>query len=422
VIEDPAVYQKSVLTNGLRVVSQALPYFRSVAVGVWLNVGSRDESREENGLSHFLEHLAFKGTPRRTAFEIAREIDQIGGSCNAFTSREQTCFHGKVLAENLPRLVDLLGDMILNPLLQPQDLERERQVILEEIYAQDDNPEDLVQIVFGREFWRDSSLGRPILGEAEHIAAVSREELLAYRQATYHPEETVVAAVGRVDHQQLVDLAAGHFQNFHNGCPPRPRAAASCFPGTYPLSRDLEQVYVCLGARGLAAGDSRRFTATMLQLILGGNMSSRLFQVIREELGLAYSIYSFLSFFSDTGLLGISAGVSPKKLEVLLEAVCRELHKIKVEPVPEAELQAAREFMRGSIYLASEDLDHLMMRLAKNEIYFGHYIPLEDIVNGLLKVNADQIQELARDLLRAENWGTSLLGPLSEDFSRPLDF
>ncbi len=416
------MYQKSVLSNGLRVVSQALPYFRSVAVGVWLNVGSRDESREENGLSHFLEHLAFKGTPRRTALAIAREIDQLGGACNAFTSKEQTCFHGKVLAENLPRLVDLLGDMILNPLCRPQDLDRERQVILEEICAQDDNPEDLVQIAFGREFWRDSSMGRPILGEAERIEAVRREELLAYRAATYRPEGTVVAAAGRVDHQQLVDLVAGHFQNFHNGCPARPRPPVSNHPGVYPLSRDLEQVYVCLGARGLAAGDPRRFAATMLHLILGGNMSSRLFQVIREELGLAYAIYSFLSFFSDTGVLGVSAGVSPKNLEVLLDALCRELKKLKDQAVPETELQAAREYMRGSIYLGAEDLDHQMMRLAKNEIHFGHYIPLEDIVNGLLQVSADQIQELARDLLRVENWAVSLLGPVGEDFGRALDF
>ncbi len=414
--------QKTVLDNGLRVVSEELPYFHSVAVGVWLNVGSRDETRDENGLSHFLEHLAFKGTPRRTAFDLAREIDQIGGVCNAFTSKEQTCFHGKVLSEHLPRLVDLLGDMVLHPVCAPQDLEKERQVILEEICAQDDNPEDQVQVAFGRNFWGDNPLGRPILGEADHIAGVSREELLAYRRTTYRPEETVVAAVGRVDHQHLVDLVSTHFQDFTNGIPARERRPASYHPGIYPLARDLEQVYVCLGARGVAAGDARRFTATMLQLILGGNMSSRLFQVIREQLGLAYSIYSFLSFFSDTGLLGVSAGVSPKNLEALLAAVSRELKKLKEEPVLDEELQAAREYLRGSIYLGAEDVDHLMMRLAKNEINFGHYIPLEDIVNGLLKVTPAEIQELARELLRPEDWALTLLGPVAADLSGALDF
>jgi predicted Zn-dependent peptidase len=416
------VEQKTVLNNGLRVVSEELPYFHSVAVGVWLNVGSRDETREENGLSHFLEHLAFKGTPRRTAFDLAREIDQIGGVCNAFTSKEQTCFHGKVLSEHLPRLVDLLGDMVLHPSCAPQDLEKERQVILEEICAQDDNPEDQVQVAFGRNFWGDNPLGRPILGEADRIAGVSREELLAYRRSTYRPEETVLAAVGQVDHQHLVDLAGRHFRDFTNGIPARERRPASYHPGIYPLARDLEQVYVCIGARSVAAGDARRFAATMLQLILGGNMSSRLFQMIREQLGLAYSIYSFLSFFSDTGLLGVSAGVSPKNLKALLAAVSRELKKLKEELVLDEELQAARDYLRGSIYLGAEDVEHLMMRLAKNEINFGHYIPLDDIVNGLLKVTAGEIQELARALLRPEDWALTLLGPVAGDFSGALDF
>jgi predicted Zn-dependent peptidase len=318
--------------------------------------------------------------------------------------------------------VDLLGDMVLHPVCAPQDLEKERQVILEEICAQDDNPEDQVQVAFGRNFWGDNPLGRPILGETEHIAGESREELLAYRHATYRPEETVVAAAGRVDHQHLVALVAAHFQDFANGVPARERHPAIYHPGIYPMARDLEQVYVCLGTRSVAAGDARRFVATLLQLILGGNMSSRLFQVIREQLGLAYSIYAFLSFFSDTGLLGVSAGVSPKNLQALLVAVSRELQKLKDEAILNEELQAAREYLRGSIYLGAEDVDHLMMRLAKNEIHFGHYIPLDDIVSGLLKVTAAEIQELALELLRPEDWALTLLGPVGSDFRGPLDF
>ncbi|MCL4504204.1 MAG: insulinase family protein, partial [Deltaproteobacteria bacterium] len=312
--------------------------------------------------------------------------------------------------------------MMLHSLFEAEDLEKERQVILEEIYAQDDNPEDQVQVGFSSHFWGDNPLGRPILGEAGHIIAVTRQELLAYRHATHRPEETVVAAVGRVDHQQLVDLVANHFQGFSNGSPPRPRRQVRSFPGVYHISRDLEQVYACLGTRGLAAGDARRFTATMLQLLLGGNMSSRLFQVIREQLGLAYSIYAFLSFFSDTGLLGISAGVSPKNVEPLLAAINRELKRLKDEPVPDAELQAAREYMRSSIYLGAEDLDHLMMRLAKNEIHFGHYIPLEEIVSGLMQVTPADIQELAGELCRSENWAVTLLGPAAPEVRGYLDF
>jgi len=415
------VFQKSTLTNGLRIVTEELGHFHSAALGVWLEVGSRDESRQENGLTHFLEHMAFKGTSRRSAQGIAREIDQLGGSCNAFTSKEQTCFHGKVLAEQLPRLVDLVSDLVLNPLYGPEELEKERQVILEEISAQEDSPEDQVQVLFARKFWGDNPFGRPILGEAREIARINREHLLAYRTATYRPEQTVVAAAGRLNHQDLVSAVEVYFRDFANGCQLRARQPVATCPGVHPFRRDLEQVHLCLGTRGPAAGDQKRYAATLLQLILGGNMSSRLFQVVREQLGLAYSIYSFLSFFSDTGLLGISAGVSPKNLEPLLAATFKELKRLKAEKVSEAELQAAQEYLKGSIYLAAEDCDHRMMRLAKNEIHFGHYIPLEEIIAGLMQVTPEEIQELAQELLQPQNWGLALLGPVKES-TISLDF
>jgi len=406
------VHRKDVLSNGLRVVTEELPHFRSVSLGVWLGVGSRDETPAEHGLTHFLEHMAFKGTPRRGAVDIAREIDQVGGSCNAFTTKEHTCFHGKVLAAQAPRLVDLLGDLALYPLCRTEDLEKERQVILEEIFSQDDNPEDLVQVLFARNFWGGHAFGRPILGEAERISRVRREDLLTYREATYRPENSVVAAAGRVSHDDLIKLLEPAFQGFNNGRAPRRREPAPVQPAAWAFPRDLEQVQVCLGTQGPAADDPRRFAATMLNILLGGNMSSRLFQVIREQLGLAYSIYSFISFFSDTGFLGISAGVSPQHLEALLAAVSQELKRIKDEAVSPAELQSAREYLQGSIYLSVEDVDHLMMRLAKNELYFGRYFPIEDIVSGLLAVTAKEIQELANELLQAENWGLALLGPV----------
>ncbi|MEW6657573.1 MAG: pitrilysin family protein [Thermodesulfobacteriota bacterium] len=414
------MFQKSVLNNGLRVVTEANPHFHSAAVGVWLNVGSRDEAREENGFSHFLEHLAFKGTPKRSALDIAREIDQLGGSCNAFTSKENTCFHGKVLAEHLPRAVDLLSDLVLHPSYHPPDLERERQVILEEIAAQDDNPEDQVQVHFARGFWGDHPFGRPILGEEDRISQVTRTQLLAYREMAYRPEGTIVAAGGRVNHQELLELLTPRFQDFHNGSPLRPRGPVGTHPGVYRQTRDLEQVYVCLGTKGPAAGDLKRYPATLLQLILGGNMSSRLFQVVREELGLAYNIYSFMSFFSDTGLLGVCAGVNPKNLEKLLAVTCQELKKLKAAAVPAVELRAAKEYLQGSIYLHAEDCDHRMMRLAKNEIYFGHYISLEEIIAGLLAVTQEEIQDLARELFDPQNWGLAMLGPVAGEVG--IDF
>jgi len=389
-----------------------LPYFHAAAVGVWLNVCSRDETAPETGVTPFLEHMAFKGTPRRTVLDIAREIDQLGGMCNAFTTKEQTCFYGRVLGERLPRLVDLLGDLVLRSFLAAGDLERERQVILEEIYAQEDDPEELVQVHFARNFWGDNPFGRPILGEAEHIARVSRAELLPYRRAAYRPADTVVAAAGRVRHQELVDLVAAGFQDFADGVPHRGREAVNTHPGVYALARDLEQVNFCLGAPGVAAGDGRRYAATMLQLILGGNMSSRLFQVIREHLGLAYAIQSYVQFFSDAGLVGISAGVSPKNLGAVMDAIRQELKQFTQEKVSEAELTAAREHLRGSIILAAEDCEHRMLRLAKHELHFGRYLPLEEVIGGMLKVTAPEILELARELLRPSEWGVALLGPV----------
>jgi len=415
------VYRKSVLPNGVRLVTEELPYCHSLSLGLWLEAGSRDEAPSEGGLTHFLEHLAFKGTPSRSAYDLAREIDQLGGAGNAFTTRENTCFHLKVLGEQLPRAANLLVDLVLNPLYQPQDLERERTVILEEIAAQEDTPEDLVQVHFAREFWRDCSLGRSILGETEDIARYSREDLLAYRRAVYRPERLVAAAAGKVDHERLLDLLAPALAAFENGVPARAREGAATHPGTYLFPRDLEQAHLCLGTRGLPAGDGERFTASLLQVIMGGNMSSRLFQVIREELGLAYSIFSYLSFFKDTGLLEISAGVSPKNLPALLRAVNGELRRLKEEPVKEEELAAVREYVQSSIMLNAEDCEQRMLRLAKNEINFGHYIPLEDIVAGVKKVTREGIFAMAKELLQADKWALAVLGPVGKG-SLALDF
>ena len=409
------MYRKSVLSNGIRLVTEELPYSQTVSLGVWLEVGSRDEAETESGLSHFLEHMAFKGTNRRSAYDIALEIDQLGGLGNAFTTRENTCYHIKVLEGQLAQAVDLLIDLSIRPLCQPVDVERERTVILEEIAAQDDSPEDLVQVNFAREFWRGCALGRSILGEAADISRFSREDLLAYRRATYRPEHIVVAAAGHLDHPQLLDLLGPALAEFENGVPAREREAVATHPGDYLFTRELEQAHLCLGTRGLAAGDERRFVASLLHIILGGNMSSRLFQVVREELGLAYSIYSYLSFFKDTGLLEICAGVSPKNLHALLEAVNGELRRLKSAPVTEAELAAAKEYVKCSVILNAEDSEQRMLRLAKNEINFGHYIPLTDIITGVEKVTAAEILELAGDLLQPDSWAMAALGPVKAD-------
>lgn len=407
------MYQKSVLPNGIRLVTEVLPHSHAVSLGLWLEVGSRDEAANEGGLTHFLEHMAFKGTARRRAYDIAREIDQLGGLGNAFTTRENTCFHIKVLAEQMPRALDLIIDLGLHPRYHGEDLERERTVILEEIAAQEDNPEELVQVHFARQFWRGCPLGHSILGEAEDIARFPREALVDYRRATHRPEQLLVSAAGNLDHQQLLDLLGPAASAFENGAPARERQPAAVHPGNFLYPRDLEQAHLCLGTRCVPAGDERRFAASLLHVILGGNMSSRLFQVIREDLGLAYSIYSYLSFYQDTGLLEICAGVSPKNLPPLLAAVNKELRRFKAEPVTDVELSAAKEYLKSSVILNADDSEQRMLRLAKNEINFGHYIPLEDIIKGVERVTTEEILALAREFMQADHWALAALGPVT---------
>ncbi len=406
------MYQKTVLPNGVRVVTEALPHFHSVSLGVWINTGSRDETNPENGLAHFLEHMAFKGTDRRSVYDLAREIDQLGGAANAFTTKENTCFHGKVLADQLPRLFDLLYDIVLNPTCTIDDLEKERQVILQEICTLEDTPDEYVHELFSRCFWGDSAFGRPIMGVAQTVNQFSRPLLLDYRQSHYRPDRLVIAAAGRLQHQTLVDLANAGFGDFRNGGLLSGREAVCTSPGYYHREDDLEQVHLVMGGRAPSAAESSRFVAILLNLILGGNMSSRLFQEVRENRGLCYSIYSFLHCFSDTGLLGIGASVGPENLELLLDTVREEISTLQHQGVSPAELQAAQDYSRASFYLGAEDSDNRMMRLAKNEINFGHYISYEEIIHRLEAVTPSQILAMAQELLDLEQWHTVSLGPL----------
>ena len=405
------MYQKTVLPNGVRVITEAIPHFHSVSLGVWINTGSRDETGPENGVAHFLEHMAFKGTGRRDAYELAREFDQLGGTANAFTTKENTCFHGKVLADQLPQLYDLLHDIVLNPVYDDNDLEKERQVILQEISNLEDTPDEFVHEIFSRQFWGDSSFGRPIMGVAATVNHFSRPLLLDYRQAHYGPDRVIIAAAGRLQHETLVALAAESFGNHNHATSRSGRAAVKTSPGHLHLEDDLEQVHLVLGGRAPSASESSRFVAILLNVILGGNMSSRLFQEVRENLGLCYSIYSFLHCFSDTGLLGIGAAVGPDNLEILLETVRQEIKKLQQQAVSPAELQAAQDYSRASFYLGAEDSDNRMMRLAKNEINFGHYISYEEIIHRLEAVSPEQIQAMAQEWLDLDQWQTVCLGP-----------
>lgn len=379
---------------------------------MWMEVGSRDESPLLSGISHFIEHMAFKGTARRSALEIAREIDRLGGLANAFTSKENTCFHARGLATHLSDICDLLGDLLLRPALDGQELERERGVILQEISAVEDTPDELVHVLFGEQFWPDHPLGRPVLGTEESVGALNRQAILDYMQAYYLPQAAVISAVGNLEHQQLVDLVAEPLSQLAA----RPSAVERGKPATKPgfkiIPREGEQAHVAMGLDAPAATSPQRFVAALLNLILGGNMSSRLFQEVRERRGLAYSVYSYLSTYADTGMLGIYLGVAPERAAEAVRVVRAEMARLASEPLPEQELSDAKENLKGSILLSAENPESRMGRLARNEYVFGRDVPLAEVVAKVEAVSAQEITTLAAQMLAPGQLGACLLGPL----------
>jgi predicted Zn-dependent peptidase len=409
------VVAKTVLDNGVRVVTERLPQAFSVTVGLWMEVGSRDEGPPLSGASHFIEHMAFKGTGRRGALDIAREIDRLGGHANAFTGKESTCYHARALSPRLGELTDLLTDLLLHPAYAPEELERERQVILQEIASQEDTPEELVHVLFGRNLWPGHPLGRPVLGTAETIAGLGRGDILDYQRSNYLPQDLVMSAVGNLEHERVVELVSQALGSLPAGDKNGRRVEPAPAPGLHIMRRSLEQVHLVLGHPAPAATDQRRFAAALLNLILGGTMSSRLFQEVRERRGLAYAVYSFLSTYSDSGVLGVYLGVAPGRAAEALAVVKAEIERLAAHPVEEEELAGARESLTGSILLAAENPESRMSRLAKNELNFGREVPLEEVADRVQAVTSGEISALAAELLAPGGLAVTVLGPADED-------
>ncbi len=407
-------YNRQVLPSGMVVLSEQMPAVKSVSIGVWVKVGSRDEASDVAGISHFIEHMLFKGTERRSAQEIARAIDAIGGTHDASTSREGTCFFVKVLGEHLPLGIDILADTFLHSRLDPKDIEREQQVVLQEIKMVEDTPDDLVHDLFAEAIWGDHPVARPILGRKETVCLITQDDIRRHMGRFYRPDRTVIAAAGDLDHEQLVDLVARAFDGFEgrtvHADPPPPSSSAA----VRVEERDTAQLHLCLGMDALPYAHHDRYALYLLNAMLGGSMSSRLFQEIREKRGLAYSIYSYQAAYRDCGLLVIYAGTSPESSGQVVDLIRAECARMRNQPVDPSGLQQAKDQLKGNLLLGLEGTSSRMTRLAKSEIYFDRTYDLDEIIAGIDAVSTDQFESLTRRLLRDESFAITSIGPVPQ--------
>jgi predicted Zn-dependent peptidase len=405
-------YQKTILPNGIRLVSERIPHVRSVAVGVWVETGSRHEPLPKSGVSHFIEHLVFKGTETRTAEEVAKAVDSVGGQMDAFTTKEHTCFYVTVLDRHLPLAAELVSDILLRPLFAAEDIERERSVVLQEFRMVEDTPDDLIHDLFAERVWAGHPLGRPILGDRKVILSLGRDTIHGHFVDEYCPSRITIAAAGRLEHAQLVDLFGTHFVDFRRPSAPRDGGGPPVLhPGVELVEKALEQVHFVLGGPGLRQDAPERYPLYLLNTIVGGSMSSRLFQEVRERRGLVYSIYSGNAAFRDCGLFYVYAGTEPAHFPTVLRLVTEELRKLQRGGVTADELGRAKEHLKGSLMLSLESTSSRMTRLAKQELYFGQQFTLDEILSGVDRVTVDEMQGLVSGLLGPAPLSLVALGP-----------
>jgi predicted Zn-dependent peptidase len=406
--------RRQTLPNGLTIITEQMSHIRSASIGIWLQTGSRDEAPEWNGISHFIEHMVFKGTKHRTAEEIARQVDSIGGNMDAFTAKECICFNVKVLDENIPTALDILSDLVLNPVFDVNDIARERGVIMEEIKMDEDNPDYLVHEIFTQNFWKDHPLGKPILGTKETVKRFERELILDAYQHRFAPGNIIISAAGHLDHDKFVELVINHFQHM--------KPMSNGFHSTQPKivsrivlrnKKALEQVQLCLGVPCHPIAHEKRHAGYILNTLLGGGMSSRLFQNIRERQGLAYSIYSDLNPYRDTGCMAVYAGTSLASAAKVVESVVTEFRKLKNEAVSEEELRRAKAQLKGSLMLSLESSTARMSNLARQEMYFEHYYDLDELIAKIEAVTSEDLAKLANEFFQTDSIAVTCLGNLT---------
>lgn len=408
------MYQKTVLENGVTVVTESVPAVHSVSLGVWITTGSRDEAAENNGIAHFIEHMFFKGTARRSAQDISKEIDSVGGILNALTSKEYTGIYAKVLDKHVGVAADIITDIFLRSTFDPHEIEREREVIVQEILLSEDTPDEHIQDLFSKSFFRNHPLSKPILGNIQTVNSINRDMLLDFlKRQHYHPSKIIISATGKVDHHQIVSLFHDPFGSIpsRNSSPSRlPLNAGSDIT---IFNKPLEQIHICIGTQGVTQDDASRYAGYVLNAVIGGSMSSRLFQEIREKKGLAYSVYSYISSYFDAGMFVVYLGVSKKAVREAIKLVVAELNKCREYGITEDELRTAQEHLKGHTLLAAESPDSRMTRLAKCQIYFNRFIPLEEILTSIDQVTQQDVQTLAQQILDRKYLSLAALGPVS---------
>lgn len=403
---------REVKQNGLTLVTEAMPHVRSVAIGVWLKRGSRHETPEQAGISHFIEHMVFKGTRNRSAEDIAAQVDSIGGHMDAFTAKEYASFHLKVLDEHVPLAVDILADIVMNPLFDPSEMTKEKKVIFEEMSMVEDTPDDLVMELFSAAFWPNHPLGRPILGTRRSVEKFTRADLASFFRKVYQPSNIVIAAAGHLEHRKVSALVARHFGSLEAGRnggslqPPRPASKI-----VTRSKKELEQVHLCLGTPAYHQGHEDRYAAYIMNTVLGGSMSSRLFQNVREKRGLVYSIASGVTAYRDAGNLTVYAGTSLDSVEEVVRLTLLEFRRMKGEPLPADELRRAKDHLKGSLMLSLENTGSRMSHLARQEIYYGRQTGMDETLTKIEEVLADDVQRVANDILAGAPT-MSLLGNL----------
>jgi predicted Zn-dependent peptidase len=405
--------RRTVLPNGLIVLTERMEHLRSVAMGVWIKSGSRCESAELNGISHFVEHMLFKGTKSRSAQRIAREMDSIGGNLDAFTSKETICFNVKSLSDHVPIALDVLTDMVLNPTFALPDIERERGVILEEIKIDEDNPDVLVHELFTQSFWKGHPLGKPILGTTETVGRFGQQQLFGYHGDRFHGGNMVFSAAGNLDHDRFVAAVEEKLSALEGGEAPQELSAPE--PSARIILRNkksLEQVQICLGVPAPRVTDDSRYATSILNTVLGGGMSSRLFQTIREERGLAYSVYSDMSPYRDTGNFCVYAGTSAGKALEVIDLILAEFRNLKEVPISAEELTRAKDQLKGNILMGLESSNARMANLARQEMYFQQFYSVDEIIARIEEVDAGQVQTMAQRLFEPERIAVTLLGRL----------